>query len=317
MIRMTAMLILGSIAPNPTITDCVVVDGPVVRAADLQARLSGLARIPSDRILFPSPAVGVKRWLSLSDVHSFGVQSLDGSLCIERASDRLDEEKMRTAMAASLGEDATVVSIVDYSRYPVARGVLNFPRNGLILSQDPTGGQPVLWRGKIVAADKSSTPIWARVVLRSERECLVASRRIERGEAIQTHDLARGRKPFSHPSRCESDERVLVGKLARQKIGQGEILQVSRLRSSYDVERGDLVEIVISSGPVELKIIALAESSASIGGSVWLREPTSGKKLRGRVTASKRVVIEVKDVGNSKNWREESRPRNASTDNGR
>lgn len=87
-------------------------------------------------------------------------------------------------------------------------------------------------------------------------------------------------------------------------------MQVSRLRPSYDVERGELVETVILSGGVELKIRALAESGARTGEWVWLREPTSGKKLRGRVTAPKRVAIEVKDVGNSKTLREEIGPHN-------
>lgn len=52
MMRMTTVLIFGSIAPCVMATDCVMVDVPIVRAADLQARLSGLAEVPMDRVTF-------------------------------------------------------------------------------------------------------------------------------------------------------------------------------------------------------------------------------------------------------------------------
>src|SRR5260370_33930636 len=120
---------------------CLAVRDGQVRARDLSETVPAFASLPGDTILAPTPGTGVKRIISPATLQQMAIQlgldaSFTTSICIERASRILDTIALKSALDASLAEAGNqsgpvVIEILDFSRYPVPEGTLEFSRSGL------------------------------------------------------------------------------------------------------------------------------------------------------------------------------------------
>ncbi len=80
--------------------------------------------------------------------------------------------------------------------------------------------------------------------------------------------------------------------MPRHFIVAGAAVAVADLAESSDVEVGDTVVVEVQSGPMVLSFEAKSESAGRRGDMISLRNSSSGKVFRARVTARNRAVVE-------------------------
>ena len=72
------------------------------------------------------------------------------------------------------------------------------------------------------------------------------------------------------------------------------------MHSHYDVDRGEIVTVEVQSGGAVLRIDAEAQASGRQGQSITLRNSTSGKIFRAKITGKGRVLLECRSGRNLK-----------------
>jgi hypothetical protein len=134
-----------------------------ILASDLARANPAFASVEGTREIGPAPLAGVRRVLAAEEVvriakrMGVGIEEPAADICFERAAESLSAARLQPALAQALGMKNARIEVVDFSRYLIAPGTLEFARTGL----SPTG----FWRGRVVFAPGRSTPVWARVAI--------------------------------------------------------------------------------------------------------------------------------------------------------
>ena len=116
-------------------TECIETDGDRILAEHFARVNPVFAELPPQQPLAYAPTAGVQRVLTavqmrrIARQHRLPDEGLSPA-CFERASDLLDPERILDLMQESLDNQEAEIEIVDYSRRPVPRGVVDFPLSG-------------------------------------------------------------------------------------------------------------------------------------------------------------------------------------------
>lgn len=161
---------------------CVAVEGDRVLAGDLVAADAWFARLDPGREIGLTPLAGVTRVIQRRELAALarpaGSPPLPDSLadvCVERATEMLTVRQLQPVLDAATG--GTPVAILEYSRFRVPRGTIEFNRAGLT----PAG----LWRGRVVYGANHTLPIWAVVRTAGALARAARLREVERGERVK------------------------------------------------------------------------------------------------------------------------------------
>jgi hypothetical protein len=217
---------------------CVAVEQDRVLAKDLAPENPWFARLDPGLEIALTPLAGITRVFKRGELAALALRNrivveIPGSfssLCVERAAAPLTPERLQPVLEQVLG--GSPVRILEYSRYPVPRGEIEFTRAGLTR----TG----LWRGRVIYGNRHSTPVWAKVALEpSAAESSAAQPRsnkpcaIERGERVAV-EVTSGGARLAFQATAESaghaGDSVLVrnpenGRLFQAKVlGNGKVL---------------------------------------------------------------------------------------------
>lgn len=294
-----AALILA-IHPAPA---CVQVSGESILVRDLAGAVPALAALPPDEVLGYTPAPGARRLVSrrelarLAERHGLRLEPGPG-LCVERAARLLSREELEAALRAALKEAAPEgmpearLELLEFSRYPVPEGELEFKRAGL--PAPPRVGIPVIWRGRVRYGGSRSVPVWARVRLAVAGLGVIAIENLRSGRPIEAHQVRVGPLewfPFSEAPAREAAQ--VIGRAPRHAIPAGKPVLAGALMPAHQVERGETVTVEVSSGAARLSLQARAESGGSAGDSLVLRNPSSGRTFAGRVEEGGKVVVDA------------------------
>jgi flagella basal body P-ring formation protein FlgA len=209
------------------------------------------------------------------------VDSVFSDVCFERAAESLTAEKLLPALQASL--PGALIEILDFSRYAVPAGTLEFKRDGLT----PAG----FWRGRVVYEGRSA-PVWAKVRVTWEQTWVEAIETLAPGRVIEAAQLTirkEQRAPFGAPI-ADSVEQIIGRKTART-IRAGEPIFVSMMIAPFDVDKGDKVTVEVASGEARLSFEAVAESGGRAGGTVLIKNPENGRRFQARVDGKGKVSI--------------------------
>ena len=142
---------------------CLPVVSARILAVDLARANPAFSTLEPTREISAAPLAGVRRVFTTEEVVRIAKRTgvtLDApatDICFERVAESLSVERLGPVLAQSLGMERARIEILDFSRYSVAPGRLEFARTGL----SPTG----FWRGRVVVAEGRSAPVWARVAL--------------------------------------------------------------------------------------------------------------------------------------------------------
>jgi hypothetical protein len=162
---------------------CVAVEGDRILGRDLATGNSVFASLDPKLAVGLSPLVGATRVFKAPELKALeqrnGIPIVKplGDLCFVRASSPLTEEQLKPVLAEALGR--TDFQLVDFSRYRVPQGKIEFKPRGLTSSG--------LWRGRVIYSESRSMPVWAKVKIAGKPpEIPVAeTREVERGERIE------------------------------------------------------------------------------------------------------------------------------------
>ncbi len=280
-------------------TGCIPVDGEFIRVADVSPHIEG-TNLAGDEILFRAPVPGVRRMVEGSELRR-ALHLPEGSppvpaVCFEQVTETLHKERIVASMQNAFAGLEVTIRVADHSLYPVPKGQLEFSRSGLLATPSTKPGQRVMWRGRVVTAAGRSVPVWARVYLECYRDVVAARRSIEPGERIRPEDLVLERRsvfPFADRSSLRVEE--ATGLAAHRRIAAGSEVTRQLLVEPFDVEPRQVLELVVNSAGIRLKIPAVAEGRARAGEFVWVKQTVTGKRLRGLVTGHREVVLHIEE----------------------
>ena len=270
---------------------CHTIDGDRIFARDVAAASSVFAALDPGLEIGAAPLAGVERVLRPEELVRLAKQNripLEGpatAICFERATESLTVEKLLPALQKSLGTDNAKIEILEFSRFGVPRGTLEFPKSSLNLNG--------LWRGRLLYGENHSMPVWVKARISVERTWVEAAETLLVGKAIEASQLnvkTGPRFPFEPPL-IESIA-LLVGRKPLRTLAAGTALAPAVLAIAHDVERGDRVEVEVKVGRAILDFSATAESSGRTGDSIMVKNPENGRSFTAKIQDKGHVLVE-------------------------
>jgi flagella basal body P-ring formation protein FlgA len=275
---------------------CTSVDGDRILGGDLARADTRFAVLPPELFAGFSPVPGSIRVLevrllgSISRQHGIPEEGL-AELCFERPAEPLSEALLRPALERVL-DAGTKLEIIEFSRYPVAKGKLVFSISDLIRPPAALADAPVIWRGHLKYGSGSSAAVWVKVRVLKLESWLETATAIPAHKNIQADQIAAKagwRFPFAVPP--ITDVERVVGKQATRSLSPGQIIVPAMLAPPNEIERGDTVDVEVASGGVTLRFTAQAETAGRKGDTVVVFQVDTGRRFRTQVQEKGKVLI--------------------------
>jgi hypothetical protein len=197
---------------------CIQVETDRLLARHLAAANAVFTDADPQRDMGPAPLTGVRRVFSAEEMtalarrYGMSVKAPLAGACFERSVHLLSEEALLPILTEALAMPAATIELVEYSRYAIPAGTLEFPRAGL--------GANGFWRGRVVYAEGRSATIWARIRIRDRESGEVVSpakehpvgavrgpKEIERGDAVRV-EVSSGGVLLAFQAAAESSGRI-------------------------------------------------------------------------------------------------------------
>ena len=287
---MMAMLLAAAAA-------CVAVDGEKILARDLAPALEAFTTLAPETDIGYAPVPGVRRMLHAAELSRMiarhgGIPGMLSEICVERATEKLTPESLEAALRAAVGNSLATVELLDWSRYPVPHGAIQFPPGGR------SGGREVLWRGYVQYASSRRFAIWARVRVWVRQRRVVArvalpARKPLRPEQLSVEEVEAS--PFG--AQPEESPDAVVGRLPRRSLAAGTPILPGLLEAPQEIHSGDSVTVEVSSGLARLSFEARADAGGRRGDLIPVRNSATGKSLRARVEGAGKASIAVAGQG--------------------
>jgi flagella basal body P-ring formation protein FlgA len=286
----------------PTITSCHAVDGDHITAADLGRVWPEFAAIAPQAVIGYSPQPGANRTFEPAELARFAAAhglEFHGTetACFELALAELDPSRIQASIRESLtGMEATSadVEVIEYSRFRVPSGKLRFPIESLPAYAP---ANTAIWNG-FVEHENRRYPVWARVRITTPQTRVVAVANLRAGLRLEAGDI-RLEEARVFPTRTPALKSVsdCAGMLMRRYLPAGTPLSAGDLMEPNDVDRGDIVAVEVQSGRAILALEAEAQTSGRRGQTVTLRNTTSGKIFRAKISGKGRALLECSAWG--------------------
>ncbi|HEU0140340.1 MAG TPA: flagellar basal body P-ring formation chaperone FlgA [Bryobacteraceae bacterium] len=279
--------------------ECIQVTGENIMVVELAPVHPAFGRVPASEVFGHTPVPGGRRVIKGSDLARLAARyGFDGEsfadTCVERRVAPLTREAVAAAINASLNQPGAVVEIVDFSRFPVPSGKLDFPLGTLATPSPLNTGKPVLWRGTLTYDTRSTLSVWARVRIRATQQRIVAAEDLKPGREIvaaQVRLVVVEDFPSKDPGLASVS--AAVGQVPRRWIRAGEVLRPNLVTKPPEVKRGDRVQVQVESGSARIIVQALAESNGAAGEPVVVKNLISGNRFRAKVQAKGKVLVSV------------------------
>jgi flagella basal body P-ring formation protein FlgA len=231
-----------------------------------------------------APLPGVERRFDLPELRRIaarlGLSEPAGEVCVTRPAARLEPSRILEAMRARLPEAA--IELVDFSRWPVPEGTLEFPLEGLHGDR---------WMGAVQYAGGRHFAVWAKVKVLVTTPHAVAAHDLRSGQRLAATDfrLESGASSTDpHPASIEE----LAGRRLRRAVRAGSAVRADWTDAPPDVLRGETVHVEVRSGGAQLIFDGQAQGSGSAGQSVAVVNPQTHKRFQARVEGPGRVLLE-------------------------
>jgi flagella basal body P-ring formation protein FlgA len=272
---------------------CRSVESDRILGRDLASAAPVFQNLPSDLQIGLAPVPGQQRIFRTTELRRIALEhhiegEMPESICFSWPMSSPSRDAMRAAMEKTLTNRNATVEILDDSMSPAPPGQINFPLTGL--SGSSKG--PVVWRGSVNYAGNHSFLIWARVRVTVKEQRVVAAESLRPGEEVRREQLRLEsyEGPLTRERYCISFQEV-VGLLPQSSIPTDTTLKASLLRERRDVERGDLVRVIVQSERTHLEAQGVAEDGGRRGSVITVRNARSGRKFRARVEDKDKVLV--------------------------
>src|SRR5579864_8404507 len=213
-------MILQTLWLAASLAACIPVDGDRILARDLVPAVPAFQALPPETVIGFAPVPGARRLFYAVELARLAARyqlTLDSpqQLCVERTTEELTADRVRQALGASVGQPGAHIDLVDFSRYRVPRGEIQFPPGGITAPADPA--TPALWRGFVKYAGNRQFSIWARVRIWVATPRVVAQRPLAAGRAIEAdavHVETAETFPFGRQPAASLD--LVIGRVPRR-----------------------------------------------------------------------------------------------------
>jgi flagella basal body P-ring formation protein FlgA len=272
---------------------CRSIDSDRIYGRDLASAAQLFKDLSADLQIGLAPVPGQQRVFRASELRRIAMEHhIEGevpeSVCFNWPMAVPSREAMRAAMEKTLANRNATIEIIDESTSPAPPGTVSFPLAGL--SGSSSG--PVVWRGSVNYAGNHSFLIWARVRVTVKEQHVVASELLRPGEEIRREQvrLQDYEGPLTREN-CYTSLKEVLGLLPQNSISADTSLRPSLLRERKDVERGDLVAVIVQSERTRLEAQGVAEDGGRKGSVITVRNTKSGRKFRARIEDKGKVLV--------------------------
>jgi flagella basal body P-ring formation protein FlgA len=297
------------------------VEADHVRAADLARALPEWRQAPAEAELLYAPLPGAARELLREDLERLaareGVHPAAGwpeRVRIIRKQRPLTALEAEAALAASfagrhrVSPEDVEIALPGFRSPLVPCGPLVLRSGGLVDQMGRLLAVPLAWS----TPGRQGGTVWLQARFRVRGSYAVAAREIEPHRKIEAADVSFREGDIEAPvERWILEPPEVLGKALRRRLAPGEKVARPWLVSLKTIERGDLVELRLSRGPIELRAAGRAEQSGSIGDRLSFRNLDSGRLVRARVLEAGRAEIEAAAAGavyaGTPDWRNRGR----------
>ncbi len=275
--------------------NCVLVEGPRIRAGDLATQAPAFAAVPPDSDFGPAPMgtmIRIFTRVQLAALLSPVSADLPDRLCVQRKREPIDvslwQAAIDDAMSRSCGSVPWHAKVVEYPRHRFPQGVLSFAPAGFVAGPSPIQ----LWRGTLTLADKGTVPVWVRLEVRVQRSARIALHAIAAGATLSEADFQQ--EQIWSNSICKESPHPwpAIGTLAKQAIPSGAEITRENVRRPPAVRRGQAIELEAGTSHARLRMPAVAEHDAEIGEKVQVKSGWNGSRLTGTVVGTQKARVE-------------------------
>jgi len=274
-----------------TIAGCLAIGAgsDQILLRNLEPAFSTLEGAVPDTVIALAPALGVTRRFDIGELQRIATRlhlpAPEREVCFVRPAAPLDAARVLEALRAA-APDARI-ELLDFSRYPVPEGALEFSLQSL--RPGPAGG---FWSGSIRYGGAHRVAVWARVAIRVASRRIVATRDLKPALPIDAEALrVETRDEFpsadAQPSRIEE----VVGLVPRRPIRAGETLRADWLDAAKAVTRGETVDVEVREGGALLHLPGQALASGEIGQTIPILNPDSNRRFPARIEAKGKVGV--------------------------
>lgn len=276
---------------------CIPVEGEKILARDMARAWPAFAAVAEDAPVGYAPAPGALRRFTVAELARVAarhhVPAPNNEICFERPMETPDAARVREALARALAVPGARIEIEDFSRRPMPRGEMIFPREWL-RAPPPGATAAVLWKGYVLYAGKRRFPIWARVRIAAPVARVRAVETLRAGEVIRPEQLAvETAEGFPGAGRDAETIAQAAGRRPRRTIPAGAVVPLALLEEVREVERGDTVRVAVASGAARLALTGRAESSGRVGEMVRVRNMDANRVFSARVAGKGAVTVDA------------------------
>jgi flagella basal body P-ring formation protein FlgA len=299
------VLLTVALTPASLQDPCLVLRNDRIYARDVATSVPAFTALPSDLILGYAPDPGARRILTgaaLAKVaKSYGMElELPHDVCFELRSSELSPKAICAAMLEELRRnpqkcdvgDGVKVEVLEWGPEMAPIGEVVFPNGCLQLLPNRTSAGRDLWRGYVSYGMNRRFAIWARARIAISATEVVAVSDIDAGTPIRPEQVLLVKTEVSSLDNRQARRlEEAVGYASRRAIRAGAALGRNQLYRVPDVGKGDIVQVEVATGSARLALEGRADSAGSIGAVIWVKNPTSGKSFRAKVTGKGMVAV--------------------------
>lgn len=297
------LAVVPQVAPSPD--GCLPIQDDRIYARDVAAAVPAFANVAADFALGYTPAPGTHRVFkgdALARVARSQGVSADAletlpDVCFERAMATLEAgevlEAMHSAWAGNVSGPDVRMELRSFSPEIAPQGKVVFPRTGLQMPVTSDPQTDVLWRGYVLYGNNRRFSISARAHISTTTTRVVAAADLAVGNVVREDQVrVETFDTFALDDRPARNLDEVVGFVARISIRSGATVLRSQLGRAPEVARGDVVKVEVTAGGAHLLFEGRAETDGIEGKTILVKNLTSGKDFRARVTGKGKVSVQ-------------------------
>ncbi|MBZ5636878.1 MAG: flagellar basal body P-ring formation chaperone FlgA [Acidobacteriia bacterium] len=298
-----ALPLLLAVAPQvvPQADGCLPVQDDRIYARDVAAAVPAFSSVAADFALGYAPAPGTRRVFKgdalqrLARNQGVAVEAMEAlpDVCFERAMATLKGEEILEAMRSAWSNPDVRMELRSFAPQIAPQGKVVFPRTGLQLPAAADPQAEVVWRGYVVYGNNRRFGVTARARITTTTTRVVAVADLSLGAPVREDQVhLESFDTFALDDRPARSLDEVVGYVPRALIRAGATVLRSQLSRAPEVARGDLVKVEVTAGAAHLEFEGKAQTDGTTGKMILVKNLTSGKDFRARVTGKGKVSVQ-------------------------
>ncbi len=303
-----ALPLLLAVVPNviPPLDGCLPIQDDRIYARDVAGAVPAFAGVPEDFALGYAPAPGTRRFFKadalrrLARNQGVAAEALEAvpDVCFTRAMATIEPEEILEAMRSAWGvgnvsNPDVRMELRSFSPQIAPQGKVVFPRSGLQLPATADPQAEVLWRGYILFGNNRRFSISARARITTTTTRVVAVADLAAGDVVREDQVRlESFDTFALDDRPARNLDEVVGFVSRTLIRSGATVLRNQLSRAPEVARGDVVKVDVTAGGAHLLFEGRAETDGLLGRTILVKNLSSGKDFRARVTGKDKVTVQ-------------------------